>query len=1174
MASKCSVEVQGAAGETLAKRLFTDGKITQAQLDEVLQYLQDAGNKALDPSNAKNTEQRLESLSIGMETVMRRVNTPTVKGMDEEFIAESGLLTAAKKGDRYDREAIHLGTMNQHALAHGYGRVLGQLRDRIQPKLQGGGRTKKVGEMPKREVAELVSRLTLMEATLRSAGIPLVTVKAVAQGIAHVSYVTGADAVRILLKETGPSTITTTVQASANVNKNIQFQNLSEAVRRVIEHSDQGKAFDGDQLSELRKAIGDALTTGQGVPINKKSRDAFEESMNWAKKSPEGKKAVTTLIDALTRPAVVDALIAENRKLMTVTAVLAKGDGVRMSEQLIDSISSLKWSGERLDGYGKLLFENGLKQVFDKDPLVRLSPENLNLVYGEQNFFRLMSNLPDGDLAAVKIRHTNTKAAEADNGIEVATGKPSVRKRMKAKEDEIIDTAPRVDQVAADNVANNLEARATGLTVEEATMVQKAYIEATYGTMVGGAIKLFGAISNKVAMGGELTTRLVGAEHEYLMNAVEFTAGLTKLSQVSGKTAAEFNKIFQSLQKGEKLPGRDGEIQNILTNYIDQLFGIGDTNKLAADGIFPKELGMALDKLGLGRYGAEFKATTDPLAFKDYWKQIELEGNENVLEILSKFNTAKQLSTVRPYLAASLKANFGHEKMGYTLAEAHKMGWKELSADTQFGEYLFSEVVKDKVLFSPEMINRIRAMNHYLDYERGFKGNAGKVWEKLDPVVSVLKSSLTIWRPGHHAVSTLGNMMMNTLAGVWSARDYGTAVKLLQLKDGIKVNDDALAGILRREVKPGYQFKPVEEGIDIQLYEKGKVKTFTMSLEDAMKLIDGQTGVRITPHASADVVTDEVTGAIGKKPNMIVKPVAAIDHGLAQFAATRDNVFRYALFTKAIRTGGPFKNIDEAAQYAAQQVHEFHPTVGTLSGFERKNARRAFYFYTWQKQALVKMLEMAANQPAVITIPSKLQFAIAEMNGLNPNSFGDPHDPQAMYAAYNSNSLYGPQWKDDTWGAVGIKPASPQLDVFDSILGKFKTRPQDSMYENVAALTVGGWFDLAAANATPLFKIPAELATGNRFDDMGKIDMSDKGLAEYFANQTGFGSLARFMGVFNDGTQTEYDKANEQRQIWNYLFGTKTTFYESPAAITRGRQEMIDYWQKTNKVGKYYEGNQ
>jgi hypothetical protein len=1166
--------VQGAAGETLAKRLFTDGKISQAQLDEVLQYLQDAGNKALDPSNAKNTDQRLESLSVGMETVMRRVNTPTVKGMDEEFIAESGLLTAAKKGDKYDREAIHLGTMNQHALAHGYGRILGQLRAKIKPKMKGGGRNEKTGQMPREQVPELVSRLTLMEASLRSAGIPLVTVKAVAQGIAHVSYVTGADAVRILLKETGASTVRSTVQASVKVTNNIQFQNLSEAVRRVIEHADQGKAFDGDQLSELRKAIGDALTTGQGVPIGKKSKEAFEEAMNWAKKSPEGKKAVTTLIDALTRPAVVEALITENRKLMTVTAVLARGDGIRMTEKIIDSISSLKWSGERLDGYGKLLFEGGLKQVFGKDPLVRLSPENLNLTFGDQNLFRLMSNLPEGDLAAVSRRHKNTKAAEGDNAIEAATGKPSNRKRTTAIADELEDLEPRIDEHATDRVAGDPEARATGLTVEEATMVQKAYIEATYGTMVGGAIKLFGAISNKVAMGGELTTRLVGAEHEYLMNAVEFTSGLTKLSQVSGKTAAEFNKIFQSLQKGEKLPGKDGEIQTILTHYIDQLFGMGDTNLFAAENIFPKELGMALDKLGLGRYGAEFKTTTDPLAFKDYWKQIEIEGNENILEILSKFNTAKQISTVRPYLAASLKANFGHKKMGYTTAEAVKMGWKEASADTQFGEYLFAENLKDKVLFSPEMLDKIRAMNHYLDYERGFKGNAGKVWEKLDPIVSVLKSSLTIWRPGHHAVSTLGNMMMNTLAGVWGTRDYGTALKLLQLKDNIKIDEEALAGILRREIKPGYKFKPVEEGIDIQLYEKGKVKTFTMSLEDAMKLIDGQTGVRITPHAAADVQTDIATGAIGKQQNMIVKPVAAVDHGLAQFAATRDNLFRYALFTKAMRTGGPFKSIDEAAQYAAKQVHEFHPTVGTLSGFERKNARRLFYFYTWQKQALVKMLEMAANQPAAITIPSKLQFAIAEMNGLNPNSFGDPHDPQAMYAAYNSNSLYGPQWKDDTWGAMGIKPASPQLDVFDSILGKFKTRPQDSMYENIAALTVGGWFDLAAANASPLFKIPAELATGNRFDDMGKIDMSQKGLTEYAINQTGFGSLARFMGAFNDGTQTEYDKANEQRQIWNYLFGTKTTFYESPAAITRGRQEMVDYWQKTNKVGKYYEGNQ
>ncbi len=1139
----------------------------------VLDYLREAGGRSIDPSNAKNAAQRLESTSIGMETILRRVKTPTVKGMDQEFVAESGLLTAAKKGTKYDREAIHAGTMNQHSLAYGYGRILGQLRAKIKPKTKGGGRIEKAGEMPRSEVPELITRLTLMEAPYRASGIPLVTVKAVAQGIGHVAHITAADTLRILLKETGATTIRSTIQNSKVVTENIQFQNLAEAARRIIEHAQNGKAFDGEQLSELRKAIGDALTTGQGVPLNPKSRAAFEEAMRWAKKDPAGKKAVTTLVDALTRPAVLQALIKENEKMQLVTAVLSRTDGIRMSQQTIDTLSQLPWTGERLDGFGQILFGGGLKQIFDKDMLAKLSPEQLNVTFAEQNFAYMVSHLEDGSLATLKTRHTNTEAAKADNAIQKQTGKPSNRKRTDAKAEEIKDVEPKVDELVAKQVEGDPEVRALGHTIEEATLVQKAYIEATYGTIVGGFIKLFGGLSNKIAMGGELTTRLVGAEHEYLLNAVEYTAGLTKLAQESGKTAEEFNRIFQSLQKGEKLSGKDGELQNSLMKYIDHLFGAGDTNKLAADGIIPKELGIALDKVGLSRYGAEFKATTDPLAFKDYWKQIELEGNQNILEVLSKFFTARQVSTVRPYLAASLKAHFGHKAYGLSTAEAIKAGWKEISADTQFGEYLFSEVVKEKVLFSPEMLEKIRAMNHYLDYDRGFKGNAGKVWAKLDPIVSVLKASNTIWRPGHHAVSTLGNMMMNTVAGVWGVRDYGIALKLLQLKDGIAVDDVALAGILRREVKPGYKFKPVEDGIDIPLYEKGKVKTFTLSLEDAMKLIDGATGVRITPHNAADVVTDEVTGAIGKKPKAITKPIISTDQALAKFAANRDNLFRYALFIKAIRTGGPFKNIDEAVFYAAQKVHEFHPTVGTLTGFERKYARRAFYFYTWQKQALVKMLEMAANQPAAITIPSKLQFAIAEMNGLNPRSFGDPHDPQAIYAAYNSNSLYGPQWKDDEWGAMGIKPASPQLDVFDSILGKFKTRPQDSLFENVASLTVGGMWDLAKANASPLLKIPAELATQNRFDDMGQIKMTEKGLSQYALDQTSLGSIARFTGAFNDGSETEFDRANQQRQMWNYLFGVKNTYYESPASLQKGRQELIDYWQKTYKVGKYYEGN-
>jgi hypothetical protein len=1179
--TNCKVETLSAAQEVVERTLLAGAKAENVDVKDVMAYSKELAENAWDSTNKINSLQRGEAVGIAQETLIRRVYAPTNKGMDQEFIPESGVVTTAKEGTAYEREALHLDTMNQHARAYGEARISGQVRAQYKQG-KAGQKVTQTGELTSKAAKELTARLTLMDGSLRMQGIPLVTIKAnKAAGIMHASFLTSGDALRVLLAnvENADELITKSLQSSIQGTKNIQFQNLSEAVRRVIEHTDLNKPLDAEGLAALAADIKKALTTGQGVPINAKSKAAFAESMDWASKSKAGKDAVSSLVAALTDPKVISALAVENRKMMAVGAILARGDGIRMATAVVETIKALPNLGERLDGFGKVLFEGGLAKIFKKDLQAKLTPERLNVAFAEQNFMLAMSKLDPATIKRMRDEFTlEVEAAKDAAQTRRAGGAKNKKKKrattnvIKAKANQVKEGGPAAEELAA-KIVETPEGRAVASTVEEASLIQKEYIEATYGTIVGGWVKLQGALSNKAAMGGEISARLVGLEHHYLLDATEYTGALAHLVQTNNLTTKDYARIFQALQKGEKLAGKEGEIQKILDTHVEILFGKGNQNKLAKDGLVLDEFVFALNRIGLARFADEFAAGEDIFAFKDYWRKIELEEGENIIEILSKFYAAKQVSLVRPHMAASLVDKFGHKAEGKTLQEAYDLGWKEISDDTILGSYLKTENLKDKVLFPPEVIEKMRALNHYLDYERGFKGNAAKFWQKLDPVVSFLKASNTIWRPGHHAVSTLGNMMVNTVAGV-GLRDYAYAIELLRTNGVVDVDVKLLEGILRREIPEGYKFTPVEDGVAMDIINKktGKPEIFKMSATDLNKIIDGAAGVRITPHQAKDLIADDVTGVIGKKKNAVVRTVSTADQKLAEFSALRDNLFRYALFVKALRKGGPFKDLDDAVFYAAGQVHEFHPTVGTLTGWERKNARRAFYFYTWQKQMLVKMLEMAANQPAFITIPSKMQFAIAEMNGLNPNSFGDPHDPQSMYAAYNSNSVYGPQWMDDTWGAMGIKPSAPQLDVFDSILTKFKTRPQDSMIENIGNLTIGGAWELAKANATPLFKIPAELATGNRFSDMGQIDMSQAGLAQYALDQTSLGSLARWTNVFNTGKDTEYDQANRERQGTNYLFGLRQTFYESPASLAQGRAEMIDYWQKTYQIGKYYEG--
>ena len=332
----------------------------------------------------------------------------------------------------------------------------------------------------------------------------------------------------------------------------------------------------------------------------------------------------------------------------------------------------------------------------------------------------------------------------------------------------------------------------------------------------------------------------------------------------------------------------------------------------------------------------------------------------------------------------------------------------------------------------------------------------------------------------------------------------------------------------------------------------------------------------INPRRVRDVVTTDDLGSgqfsasrlLTKNP--VARGIEGVDHQIARFAAIRDNVARASLFVKELRKMSPKSSLDEAFIEAASRVHEYHPTVGTLTAPERKYARRLFYFYTWQKQAFFKILEFTANRPAVVTIPSKLQYAIATAQGLDPLSFGDPYNANGLFAAYNSNSLYGPQWDSEEYGLMGIKPPVPQLDVIDSYLSGIRTKPENGLWENVGLLAETAAQQILVAQSAPAFRIPAELAIGRRVG----TDQEITNLGEYAIDQTGLGSLSRIYdwtpwGPRSDTKLDPYADFNRERQWWNYLGGMRITAYESPASLTRARQEWIDYWQKTNQAGKF-----
>jgi len=420
-------------------------------------------------------------------------------------------------------------------------------------------------------------------------------------------------------------------------------------------------------------------------------------------------------------------------------------------------------------------------------------------------------------------------------------------------------------------------------------------------------------------------------------------------------------------------------------------------------------------------------------------------------------------------------------------------------------------------------------------------------------------------------VSAVGNALMNTIAGV-KAGDYAMAIRMMVKRGDLDdVDEDILTQALRGNELETY--KVVDGENVMELVIDGKKIDIPMEVLFRGGIELG--GVPISAKAARDNLDDANPNEMGlegiTRRNPALRGVSNIDHALGRFAAARDNVARWALYVRELRRK-PHATIEDAILYASAKVHEFHPTVGTLSAGERKYARRIFYFYTWQKQAMFKIMELAANQPALVTMPSKALYALATANGMNPESFGDPWNPEGLYASYYTNSVFGPQWEDIERGAVGVKPASPQLDIMDAYFSTFSAKPNRGFWEGLGEMMAGAGEAIIGKNLTPIARIPMELMTGNRTGDMGQIT----NLPEYLLDQTGLGSLSRVTGFTpwgaerSDIKEGEFGEADRERQWFNTLTGFKLTYYENPAAVERARQERIDYWLRYYKSGKYY----
>jgi hypothetical protein len=1164
--SKCTIDVAEAVAE-VAKGSPAIGKFVSNYFSTNIQRLFSQGQ-------VKAADRIVTGVNVAVEESVKRF---TRQGeLPEQFPRAGGIEVKAAKGKIGKREAQQVDIMNQFGLAKGYARIAAISR--------GATRTTTTAQTGK-GINLFIKQIDLHDGFLRASGVPLTTVKPdILKGALHYSNLTFGDVGKVFAQMGKGNQFGSYFLRSPNAVENIQTQNAAEAVRRIIEHADiYGKIDLDSDLELLRPQIVDALQNPSGLGRPKKGSkegNEYDAAIEWGK-SPEGTKLINELADELLTEDTLTALVKANEEMRIINMTLAKGDGLRMADTVLKVITALPNPNDRMYAYGDFLLNDRFRKMFEDDALVKMTPEELNMAFGQNFIAQFFNGIKDESIAIVVSKTRKATAKNADRKKTAKTGQPTRTETNKAEAEEFKEISTNAGTKAAEDM-NDPNVRVQEPSEEAAELARKYQLEYEVGPLLGGIARSLNWLSDKATMGGRMKTSLIGAEHFRLENAATMSAQLGKFFNQYGRDAELFNQTFTALQKIDLsgnldetlkgMPENQRAIAAPMAEFIQQIFGAGARNNLDMNGIFGREMETSMRRLGLGKFADEISASSGYTndAWGEWWKGITLEKGDNVINVMGKVYAAMQLSKIKPTMASSLRHHFSHTAEGLTREQAIKAGYKPIADNSPLGEYM--KIGEKPPLFHPDIINKMSAVNAHLEYERAFNGKWQKFWNNTDATIGVIKSSITIWRPGHHMVSFVGNTLFNTARGVMPT-DYATAMKMIARRgDVLDIDETVLTNAIRAGAPDGYKLKDNVDTITVLINGKKQ----EVPLEVILRMADEIAGVPISPRRARDVPDENnpnqfgLDGVVQKNP--VLRGIAATDHNIAKIAAVRDNLARYALFVRELKRGA-FRDLEDAALQAGQIVHEFHPTVGTLSAGERKYARRLFFFYTWQKQALFKIMELAANQPTWITMPSKGQYALATSQGMNPESFGDGWDPEGLYASYFTNSVYAPQFRDEDLGAVGLKPASPQLDVFDAYFSQFTIQPGMGFWEGMGDMMVNAGTNIVSKNISPLGRVPAELITGERVGGMGKID----NVAEYLLDQTGLGSLSRMTGFtpwgeqrsdFKDG---EYGVKDRERQGWNFLFGLKSTYYESPASLERARQERIDYWSRVYKMNQYAE---
>jgi hypothetical protein len=734
------------------------------------------------------------------------------------------------------------------------------------------------------------------------------------------------------------------------------------------------------------------------------------------------------------------------------------------------------------------------------------------------------------------------------------------------------ETAPRIGDEAS-NIPTNLAAGNADPVMAGLENVASAQIKAL--TDLNFSQNWLLKFSGRYGMG--LATKVVigGVEYFNQSKVGFFNNGLKQLFLKHNKDLPAINNAFKLVQaygrdmvkridsdqaeipfaewaQTAKTDGVNMEIAEEFSDAVAAMFGAdGVLTGSIQHAFFGDELNRMFDMRGffdLGEGAFRLPDEAGPMAIKYSWAAADIDEKFTALTFLSNYASAMHAVQTRIGIGESFSSFFGK-----TLAQIKEEGldvtnYVKIDPEDEFARYLNP----DK-LYDASELERLRFVKEYVLYPKSFSSKSMQtIVDMSDRITSVLKAAHTTWRPGHHVTSIVGEAFMNAFAGVNSPKYYENSLSILRAFDPsiYKSDPNVFKSYAEVGAPRGMQVKGTE--FDQVGYINSTTGKRTIVSNEAIAYAAERLGI-LTRGGASTVEDLDLRGMADFNSN-ITGGVSRINSKLANFSSHRDNLFRMAHFVKELEKGGVFKSFEEAAIHAAKEVTTYHPTIGGLSAFERKVMRRAVFFYTWQRIAATKVAQLVLEQPGKVTIPSKIQYAFAEANGFNPESFGDPWDPDGTYASWHTGSTFGPQFqgpagKGDAWG---FGPAVPQLDIMNSLFGGYTVQPGESGLD----VLTRGTQNLAGQNLSPLPKWFAELTTGNRVGTGGNIN----NYLEYAIDQVGgLNTLSKITGIGQDpetGLTPSEQGERKTRLLANWFLGQKLQDYSTSQTIKQWKNDQ------------------